>query len=263
MRILISNDDGAHAPGIRTLANHLAELGHEITIGAPDRERSTTGHCLTLHKPLRAEEVAELYSPKVHKAWRINGTPCDAAKLAMNMLMDISTIDLVLSGINRGPNLGTDVIYSGTVSAATEGAIRGIPAIAVSLANFDDLHYHTAAGFIGEFLTQINWAEFPKHTIFNVNVPPVEPSELAGVRVTRLGLHRFRDIFEKRTDLRGHAYFWQTGVVEDHEEDPDTDVIAIKQNYVSVTPIHYDMTRYDYLPVLENLHLSTPQAVSR
>ena len=196
MRILISNDDGAHAPGIQALANHLAERGHEITVGAPDRERSTTGHCLTLHKPLRAEAVPEFFSPKVHQAYRINGTPCDAAKLAMNMLMNIADIDLVLSGINRGPNLGTDVIYSGTVSAATEGAIRGIPAIAVSLASFDDRHYHTAAEFIGSFLEQIRWAEFPKHTIFNVNVPPVEPSELAGVRVTRLGLHRFRDILK-------------------------------------------------------------------
>ena len=262
MRILISNDDGAHAPGIQALANHLAERGHEITVGAPDRERSTTGHCLTLHKPLRAEAVPEFFSPKVHQAYRINGTPCDAAKLAMNMLMNIADIDLVLSGINRGPNLGTDVIYSGTVSAATEGAIRGIPAIAVSLASFDDRHYHTAAEFIGSFLEQIRWAEFPKHTIFNVNVPPVEPSELAGVRVTRLGLHRFRDIFEKRLDLRGHAYYWQTGIVEDHEEDPDTDVFAIRENFVSLTPIHYDMTRYEYLPVLQSWGVELKQSVS-
>lgn len=263
MRILISNDDGAHAPGIRALANHLAELGHEVNVGAPDRERSTTGHCLTLHKPLRAEEVPEFYSPRVHKAWRINGTPCDSVKLAMNMLMDISKIDLVLSGINRGPNLGTDVIYSGTVSAATEGAIRGIPSIAVSLASFDDRHYHTAAQFIGTFLEQIRWSEFPRHTLFNVNVPPVEPSELEGVRVTRLGLHRFRDIFEKRLDLRGHAYYWQTGIVEDHEEDPDTDVFALRENYVSVTPIHYDMTRHDYMPVLQSWDVSLRPSLSR
>lgn len=251
LRILISNDDGYHAPGIRCLADHLAELGHSVYVGAPDRERSTTGHCLTLHKPLRAEEVGELYSPQVKKAWRINGTPCDSAKLAMNMLLDINEIDLVLSGINRGPNLGTDVIYSGTVSAATEGAIRSLPAIAVSLDSFDDVHYETAARFVGVFLEQIDWAHFPKHTIMNLNVPAVPYDELAGVRVTRLGLHRFRDIFEQRNDLRGRSYFWQTGIVENREQDPDTDVAAVRQGYVSVTPIHYDMTRYDYLDSLQ------------
>lgn len=246
-RILISNDDGYHAPGIRCLADHLAELGHEIFVGAPDRERSTTGHCLTLHKPLRAEEVREFYSPRVAGAWRINGTPCDAAKLSLNMLMDISTIDVMISGINRGPNLGTDVIYSGTVSAAVEGAIRGIPAIAVSLDSFDDLHYATAARWIGQLLTQIRWEAFQKHMVLNVNVPAVDYDQLAGVRLTRLGLHRFRDIFEKREDLRGKAYFWQTGIIENREQAPDTDVAAVAAAYVSLTPIHFDMTCHDLL----------------
>lgn len=245
LRILISNDDGYHAPGIRCLADHLAELGYEVFVGAPDRERSTTGHCLTLHKPLRAENVAEFYSPRVAGAWKINGTPCDAAKLSMNMLLDIETIDVLISGINRGPNLGTDVIYSGTVSAAVEGAIRAIPAIAVSLDSFDDLHYATAARFIGQLLTQINWDAFPRHMVLNVNVPAVDFDQLAGVRVTRLGLHRFRDIFEKREDLRGKVYYWQTGIIESREEAEDSDVLSVRQGYVSVTPIHYDMTRHD------------------
>ncbi len=251
LRILLSNDDGYHAPGIRCLANHLAELGYEIFVGAPDRERSTTGHCLTLHKPLRAEEVPELYSPQVAKAWKINGTPCDSAKLSMNMLLDISTIDVVISGINRGPNLGTDVIYSGTVSAAVEGAIRAIPAIAVSLDSFDDLHYETAARFIGQLVKQTNFATFPRHMILNVNVPAIEYDSLAGVKVTKLGLHRYRDIFEKREDLRGKVYYWQTGVIENREEASDSDVLAVRQGYVSVTPIHYDMTRYDFLSSLQ------------
>lgn len=255
MRILISNDDGYHAPGIRCLANHLAELGHKIFVGAPDRERSTTGHCLTLHKPLRAEDASELYSEQVHKSWKINGTPCDSIKLAMNMLVDLSQIDLVVSGINRGPNLGTDVIYSGTVSAAVEGAIRGIPAIAVSSNSFDDVHYESAARFIGVFLRELDLSTFPKHTVMNVNVPSLPYDELKGVRVTRLGLHRFRDIFEQRVDLRGQAYYWQTGVVEDHEQDEDTDVFAVRENYISVSPIHFDMTRYNYLETLTNWSL--------
>lgn len=247
LRIFISNDDGYHAPGIRCLADHLAELGHEVFVGAPDRERSTTGHCLTLHKPLRAESVGEFYSPRVAKAWKINGTPCDAAKLSMNMLMDIQTIDVVVSGINRGPNLGTDVIYSGTVSAAVEGAIRGIPAIAVSLDSFDDLHYATAARYIGQLLTQVRWAEFPRHMVLNVNVPAVEFDQLAGVKISKLGLHRFRDIFEKRDDLRGKAYYWQTGIIENREQAPETDVVSVREGYVSVTPIHFDMTSYDFM----------------
>ena len=255
LRILISNDDGFHAPGIRTLADHLAELGHEVFVGAPDRERSTTGHCLTLHKPLRAEEVSEFYSPRVAKAWKINGTPCDAAKLAMNMLMDINTIQVVISGINRGPNLGTDVIYSGTVSAAVEGAIRALPAIAVSLDSFDDLHYETAARFTGLLLKQIHWDAFPRHMVLNVNVPAVDFDQLAGVRVTKLGLHRFRDVFEKREDLRGKTYFWQTGIIESREEDADSDVLAVRQGHVSVTPIHYDMTRYDFVGPLQDWRL--------
>lgn len=255
MRILISNDDGYHAPGIRCLANLLAEQGHTVFVGAPDRERSTTGHCLTLHKPLRAEPVPEHYSPAVSKAWKINGTPCDAAKLAMNMLLDISSLDLVVSGINRGPNLGTDVIYSGTVSAAVEGAIRGVPSIAVSLNSFDDQHYDTAARFIGTFVAGLDLKAFPRHTVMNVNVPALPYAELKGVRVTRLGLHRFRDVFEERADLRGQAYFWQTGIVENREQDADTDVFAVNEGYVSLTPIHYDMTRYDFLDSLNSWDL--------
>lgn len=244
MRILISNDDGAHAPGIRTLANHLAQQDHEIFVCAPDRERSTTGHCLTLHKPLRAEEVPDAYSRNVKKAWRVNGTPCDSAKLGLNVLMDIDSLDLILSGINRGPNMGTDVIYSGTVSAAVEGAIRGLPAIAVSLDSFDDQHYETAAEFIGRLLQQMDLARFERHSILNVNVPAIPYSELQGVRVTKLGLHRYRDVFEERQDLRGRTYYWQTGVVHDRETSPESDVVAVRENFVSLTPIHYDMTSY-------------------
>lgn len=255
LRILISNDDGYHAPGIQCLANHLAELGHEVFIGAPDRERSTTGHCLTLHKPLRAEDASDVYSPQVTQAWKINGTPCDSAKLAMNILMDISTIDVLVSGINRGPNLGTDVIYSGTVSAAMEGAIRNVPAIAVSLDSFDDVHYETAAHFIGQMIAQIEFSNFPRHTLMNVNVPAIPMSEVKGVKVTHLGLHRFRDIFESRMDLRQKPYYWQTGVVENHEQAPETDVQAVREGYISVTPLHYDMTKYDFLDTLRDWSL--------
>lgn len=251
MRILISNDDGYHAPGIQALANHLAELSHDVYVGAPDRERSTTGHCLTLHKPLHPTEVKGIYSPKVKKVWKINGTPCDSAKLTLNRLVDHTQIDVMLSGINRGPNMGADVLYSGTVSAALEGALYNIPSIAISLNSFDDLHYHTAAEFVGKFLEQINLAQFPEHNVLSVNVPAVEPEDVVGVKVTRLGRPRFKDVFEERKDPRGRDYYWQFGVVENIEE-PGTDIEAVHQNFISVTPIHYDMTRQSSMEVVNS-----------
>lgn len=258
MRILICNDDGVYAPGIQTLANHLAEIGHSVYVGAPDRERSTTGHCLTLHKPLRALDARHLFHASIKEAWQINGTPCDAAKLSLRMLVGVENIDMLISGINRGPNLGTDVIYSGTVSAAMEGAIAGLPSIAVSMTSFDDVYYDTAAHFVGQLVTQIQAHGLAKHTLLNVNVPPLPQAEVKGVRIAKLGLHRFRDIFEKRIDLRDHAYYWQTGVVEDCEQGEDTDVLAVAHGYIAVTPLHYDMTRYNVMNTLQEWPLNFP-----
>lgn len=262
MRILICNDDGVFAPGIQILANHLAEIGHAVFVGAPDRERSTTGHCLTLHKPLRALDARYLFNSLVKEAWQINGTPCDSAKLAMRMLVGIEQIDMVVSGINRGPNLGTDVIYSGTVSAAMEGAIAGFPSIAVSMASFDDIHYETGAYFVGSLIEQIQTHGLAKHTVMNVNVPALPVEAVKGVKITKLGLHRFRDIFEKRVDLRQHDYYWQTGVVEDREQEDDTDVLSVAHGYIAVTPLHYDMTRYGLMDGLKQWQLELPASIA-
>lgn len=258
MKILISNDDGIFAPGIKELTNHLAECGHDVYVTAPDREQSTTSQSLTLHKPLRPTE-ANIFSSKVKKAWHVNGTPCDSVKMGIGVILAELNIDVdvVVSGINRGPNLGTDVIYSGTVSAAIEGSILGKPAIAVSLASFEDKHYHTAAIFIGNLLNKEKEIfALPKQTILNVNVPPLEIDEVAGVRITHLGLHRFRDLFEKRTDLRGKVYYWQAGIVEESHNHPDSDVIAVNNNFISVTPIHYDLTSYDLINSVKDWHLN-------
>lgn len=247
MRILVSNDDGIFAPGIKALAESLARE-HEVYVVAPDRERSATGHALTLHKPLRAEEVTLFEG--VAGSWQVNGTPSDCVKLAFGALLDTAP-QLVVSGINRGPNLGTDVIYSGTVSAALEGAILGAPAVAFSLASFDDLHYATAAHFALEVAEKVREQHMPSRTLLNINVPSLAPEGLQGVRVTKLGIRKYNDVFEPRVDMRGKTYYWLAGEPDEQEEHPDTDVMAVRSGQISITPIHIDLTLYPLLDEVE------------
>jgi len=249
MKLLISNDDGIFALGIRTLANTLAEDGNDVTVVCPDRERSATGHGLTLHDPIRAEVVETIFHPAV-KAWSCSGTPSDCVKLALGALID-SPPDLVLSGINHGSNLGTDVLYSGTVSAAMEGVIEGIPSIAFSLASYNSKDFEAAALFAKTLITQLSQQPLPEVMLLNVNVPPLKPEEIAGVRITRQGIRRYIDIFEKRVDPRGKTYYWLAGeVIEDIEQpthlhlphDLPTDVQAIRDKYITITPLQYNLT---------------------
>lgn len=252
MRILVSNDDGIHAPGIRTLAETLATR-HTVHVVAPDRERSATGHALTLHKPLRVD-THEFEG--VAGAWSVNGTPSDCVKLGIWALVP-EPPDIVISGINRGPNLGMDIIYSGTVSAAVEGSMMGYPALAVSSAAFDDKHYDTAARVVLELLDQVMAHPLPARTLYNVNVPSLPFAELAGVAVTKLGVRRYTDVFESRVDLRGRTYYWLAGEVIEKDEAPDSDVVAVRQNKVAITPVHYDLTSY---PLLQDLQAWGQQA---
>ena len=253
MRLLVSNDDGIFALGIRTLANTLAVAGHDVTVVCPDRERSATGHGLTLHQPIRAEQIEGIFSPAV-TAWSCSGTPSDCVKLALHALLDRRP-DAVLSGINHGPNLGTDVLYSGTVSAAMEGAIEGIPSIAMSLVGFTNQNFQVAADFARSFLardTTVATAWLAEPVLLNVNVPNVaNASELAGTAIVRQGLRRYIEQFEKRQDPRGKSYYWLAGeAIEDIEQphhhhlpaDIRTDVQAIKDRYITVTPLQYDLT---------------------
>lgn len=247
MRLLISNDDGIHAPGLQILATTLA-TEHDVHVVAPDRERSATGHALTLHKPLRTEEVC---IPGVTQAVAVNGTPSDCIKLALGALMKDNKPDLVVSGINRGPNLGVDVIYSGTVSAAIEGTIMlDRPCLAISLASFQDLGYEKAAAFALHLVGIMARHKLDSRVLLNVNVPAVEWDDIAGVRITRLGNRKYNDLFERRVDPRGKVYYWLAGEAEELEDDPDTDVQAIRDNFISVSPIHYDLTHF---PSLEDL----------
>ncbi|MGB3756432.1 MAG: 5'/3'-nucleotidase SurE [Rivularia sp. (in: cyanobacteria)] len=249
MRLLISNDDGVYAKGIRTLANTMAEAGHDVSVVCPDRERSATGHGLTLHQPIRAEIVESLFHPNI-KAWACDGTPSDCVKLALWALLD-SPPQLVLSGINQGANLGTEILYSGTVSAAMEGLIEGIPSVAFSLTSYSSQNFQVAANFAKTLVEQLAEKSLPDSILLNVNIPAVESSQIKGVKFTRQGVRRYVDVFDKRVDPRGKTYYWLTGeVLEDVEppvsfnlsENIPIDVRVIRENYISITPLHYNLT---------------------
>jgi 5'-nucleotidase len=256
MKLLLSNDDGIFAPGIRALANQLAEAGHGVTVVCPDRERSATGHGLTLFDPIRAEMVESLFHPAV-QAWACSGTPSDCIKLALGALLD-QPPDFVLSGINQGSNLGTDVLYSGTVSAAMEGVIEGIPSLAFSLASFTVQEFTPAAQFAEDLLAQLANSPLPEAMLLNINVPALPAAELAGVAVTRQGIRRYHDLFQKRIDPRGKTYYWLAGEVLEDVEDLNngpyqnflTDVEAIRKNLVTITPLKYNLTHAAGLEVL-------------
>jgi 5'-nucleotidase len=256
MKLLLSNDDGVFALGIRTLANTLAAAGHQVTVVCPDRERSATGHGLTLHQPIRADLVESIFHPAV-KAWSCSGTPSDCVKLAIWSLLQ-DRPDLVLSGINQGPNLGTDVLYSGTVSAAMEGVIEGIPSIAFSLTSFTCKDFQPAADYARSLVEQLQAKPLSQLMLLNVNVPAVPAAEIQGAKLTRQGIRRYIEVFEKRVDPRGKHYYWLAGEAVEEVEDPEAehhipaDVEAIRENYITLTPLHYNLTAPHGLDLVQN-----------
>lgn len=239
MRVLISNDDGIYARGLACLVESLKGIG-EIFVVAPDRERSATGHSITVHRPLR---VRKLTIPGIDiQGWAVDGTPSDCVKLAVEDLLP-QPPEIILSGINQGPNLGTDVLYSGTVSAAIEGFISGYASVAVSLASFSYRNFSCAGSFVNRFVTSLFEAGLPGQLLLNINIPAVD--EPKGIEITRLGSRRYVNIFDKRTDPRGRIYYWMGGEPLESEENIDgTDVKAIENKYISITPLHLDLTDY-------------------
>ncbi|MDJ1171569.1 5'/3'-nucleotidase SurE [Roseofilum sp. BLCC_M154] len=266
MKLLVSNDDGIFAQGIRALANTLAKAGHQVSVVCPDRERSATGHGLTLHQPIRAEEMDTVFDPRV-KAWACSGTPSDCVKLALAALLPEKP-DYVLSGINHGANLGTDILYSGTVSAAMEGLIENIPAIALSLTSYAPQNFSVAANFAASLVTALEATQPFPPLLLNVNIPPIDAEAIAGVAITRQGTRRYEEIFEKRIDPRGKTYYWLAGELTEDVLDPPsqnpsdspilTDVQAIRQNYITLTPLHYNLTCSSGCQYLNGLHLPYP-----
>jgi 5'-nucleotidase len=253
MKILLTNDDGIYTKGIEVLYEHLDE-DHEVLVVAPETEQSAVGHAITLTDPLRVKPVNR---NGAFFGYAVKGTPADCVKLAVNELMQAAP-DLVVSGINLGANVGINVIYSGTVSAATEGTILGVPAIAVSINTFRDTDFSPASRFVCSLALQVQEFGLPPHTSLNVNVPAIPESEIRGVRVTRQGITRFVERFDRRMDPRDHVYYWQCGSTPPLEEGGDTDASALASDFIAITPIHHDLTNHDFLDSLRTWFFPAP-----
>ena len=243
MRVLISNDDGYLAPGIAALAAAIAEVASEVTVIAPERNRSAASSSLTVSDPLRVYKG-------VNGFWYVNGTPSDCVHLAVTGFLE-TLPDMVISGVNTGSNLGDDVIYSGTVAAAIEGRFLGYPAIAVSCVSQNPKHYDTAARAAAELLKRIEQHPLPNDSILNVNVPDLLWDELQGWEVTRLGNRHRAEHVIKSSDPRGEPLYWVGAAGPEQDAGPGTDFYAVSRGYISVTPLKIDLTRYDHLEPLK------------
>jgi len=240
--ILLTNDDGIEAKGLFALYSALKrDKNFDIKIVAPDKERSAVGHAITVFDPI---SVREEYRDGKFYGYAVDGTPADCVKLAVKAILNKKP-DILISGINRGPNMGENIIYSGTVSAATEGTTYGIPSVAVSMDNLRDTDYAYAAEFTKKIAKMVlNKKELPQKTLLNINVPDVPEDKIKGVRITFQSSAKFNDIFIKRVDPRGRNYYWMDGEFVESSNEDDEDYKAVKSNYISITPIHYDMTDY-------------------
>jgi len=234
--ILVCNDDGYRSEGILALAEALRALG-TVYVVAPDRERSAAGHSLTLSHPLRVEKVGT-------RAYAVDGTPTDCVNLAVNGILRGKKIALVASGINKGANMGDDITYSGTVAGAMEGTLLGIPSIAVSLVSRNHFRFEASAKFTHEVARKVLRHKIPKDTLLNINLPNVPPEEIRGVRVTRQGKRIYGDAIVEKRDPRGRKYYWIGGDSLEREDIPGSDLEAVEEGYISVTPLHLDMTDY-------------------
>jgi 5'-nucleotidase len=250
LTILLTNDDGIYAPGLAALYRELQNLG-EVKVVAPESEQSAVGHAISLVTPLRVKEVAINGGVE---GWAVSGTPADCVKIAMAELLPTPP-SLVVSGINLGPNVGINVLYSGTVSAATEAAILGLRGIAFSLNSYDkNADFPAAARLAREVLAQIRgWAGWANGFCLNVNLPDLPRGGVKGVRVTRQDTGPLVEHFERRVDPRRHVYYWLAEINERPATDPDTDYGALARGYVSVTPLHHDLTDYPNLDALKTL----------
>ena len=251
MRVLLSNDDGIYAPGLAALHEALCDVA-DVSVVAPQAESSAVGHAITIYNPLKTKEV---YRNGSFFGYAVDGTPADCVKLAVSALLP-EPPDFVISGINLGPNVGISVIYSGTVSAATEGTILGIPSMAISLSTFTEPIWDTAKWVARQMLERLAEHGLPEGTLLNVNVPNIPQSLVKGTRVTRMGRSRFVETFERRTDPRGNTYYWMDGEIKLLEDPAETDMNAVADGYISLSPLGFDLTHYAALPHLEKWQLA-------
>ena len=252
LSILISNDDGIDAQGIKALADSLRTIA-DVTIVAPDKQQSAVGHAITVNTPLRVRKVER---DGVFFGYAVDGTPADAVKLAVRSIMKESP-HLIVSGINHGSNTAISVLYSGTVSAATEGTILGIPSFAISLTTFAEADFSFAALFARRLALMIADRGMPKGTLLNVNVPAVPASEIRGAVITKQGKSVWNDEFERRHDPSNREYFWLKGDLLELDVDDDIDQRAILNNKVSITPLHYDLTDYTMFETMKTWDINS------
>jgi len=246
LRILLTNDDGINAQGLAALHNVLADIG-DVTIVAPDMERSGVAHSITLAQPLRIRRV---YHGDQFYGHAVNGSPVDCVKLACSEILD-SPPDLVLAGINLGPNVAINVLYSGTVAAAIEGAMLGLPSVAFSLDETERPDFAEAAAVCRDVLDRILAHGIQPPTLLNVNVPSLPRAEIKGIRVTHQSRTAYDEHYDKRHDPWQRCYYWITGELRrDYEQEPDSDLRALRDGYVSVTPLHHDLTHYETIDAL-------------
>lgn len=241
MRVLVSNDDGVDAPGIRILADGLRAAGHDVLVVAPDRDRSGASNSLTLDMPVRVFQQDDT-------TWRVFGTPTDCVHVAITGMLQQEP-DIVVSGINNAANLGDDVIYSGTVAAAMEGRFLGLPAVAVSLVTSGHVghHYETAARAAAEIIARLRTDPLPADTMLNVNVPDLPWDQVRGFEVSRLGNRHRAEACVPQTDPRGRQWWWIGAAGPEQDAGPGTDFHAVRTGHISITPIQVDLTRYQAL----------------
>ena len=250
-KILIVNDDGIFSEGIKALWEAMNELG-DTFIAAPSREKSAASHSITLNHPIRVKLIERANG---FQGWAISGTPVDCTKLAIRSLMSDKP-DLLVSGINHGANLGTNIVYSGTVSAAMEGSILGIPSIAFSLAS-RKTHYFLAAKEIAKKVaTRVMNTGLPNGTLLNVNIPNCDVENIQGIKITKQGNQFFKDQFDERISPRNQKYYWIKGEMVDEHTSTYSDSLAIKENYASITPIHYKLTNDSIMDDLKDLFVN-------
>ncbi|MBI5524020.1 MAG: 5'/3'-nucleotidase SurE [Desulfarculus sp.] len=253
MRLLLTNDDGVYAPGLSALHAALAPL-HEVIVVAPETEQSAVGHAITLADPIRVRRLG----PRTgFDGWAVTGTPADCVKLAVSELLPQAP-ELVVSGINLGANVGVNLLYSGTVSAATEAAILGLPGVAFSLGTLKDPDFTYAARVAAHLVGLHPSLGMPSHVSLNVNVPALPAHKIKGIRFTRQSNARLVERFLRRSDPRGHIYYWQAGETMGTEGDLETDYPALRAGYVTVTPVRHDLTHEDMLAQLGVLGLDLP-----
>ncbi len=258
MDILLTNDDGIHAQGIKSLYRELKNSGHNVLVVAPLNEQSAVGHSLTIFSPLRVKEIRE----DGFRGLALSGTPVDCVKWAVSSHLE-KIPDLVLSGINSGANVGIDVLYSGTVSAATEGALAGIPSLAVSIDDFRPRNFSAQAQWVARFIERFSWSQLPSNNVLNINFPACEVEMIKGVKVCSQTNVVYKDRYNCREDPRGRPYYWLGGEIPMDKVAPDTDRALLSEGYITLTPLRFDLTNFDVMHELQEIILSVSINIKR